>query len=223
MNANIPYQIRLRQIVARQEALTTHANETDDRWENGIFRRYRFPVLTNDHTPAYWRYDLNPATNPLLLERLGVNAAMNSGAIFLDGRFYLVPRIEGVDRKSFFALAESPTGIDNFRFHDHPILIPGGDNPATNMYDMRLTQHEDGWIYGLFCTERRDPSAPEADQSAALAKCGIARTKDLITWERLADLTTGFNQQRNVVLHPRARVTPPVHLGENVRIGADTH
>ena len=202
MKTNIPYQTRLRQIVARQEELTVRANEPDDRWENGIFRRYRFPVLTHDHTPAYWRYDLNPATNPRLLERLGVNAAMNSGAIFLDGRFYLVPRIEGVDRKSFFGLAESPTGIDNFRFHDHPILIPEGDNPATNMYDMRLTQHEDGWIYGVFCVERKDRNAPPGDLSSAEAQCGIVRTKDLTSWERLPDFQSPSPQQRNVVLHP---------------------
>ena len=202
MNANLSYKIRLRQIVAQQEALTTRANENDDRWDNGIFRRYRFPVLTNDHAPVYWRYDLNPATNPRLLERIGVNAAMNSGAIFLDGRFYLVPRIEGVDRKSFFALAESPTGIDNFRFYDHPILIPEGDNPATNMYDMRLTQHEDGWIYGVFCVERKDRNAPAGDLSSAEAQCGIVRTKNLTSWERLPDFQSPSPQQRNVVLHP---------------------
>ena len=202
MNANLSYKIRLRQIVAQQEALTTRATENDDRWDNGIFRRYRFPVLTNDHAPVYWRYDLNPATNPRLLERIGVNAAMNSGAIFLDGRFYLVPRIEGVDRKSFFALAESPTGIDNFRFYDHPILIPEGDNPATNMYDMRLTQHEDGWIYGVFCVERKDRNAPAGDLSSAEAQCGIVRTKNLTSWERLPDFQSPSPQQRNVVLHP---------------------
>ena len=193
---------RLRHLVARHEALTTRSNEIDDRWENGIFHRYRHPVLTHEHAPVYWRYDLNPATNPRLLERLGMNAAMNAGAIYLDGKFFLVPRMEGLDRKSFFALAESPTGIDNFRFHDHPILIPENDNPATNMYDMRLTQHEDGWIYGVFCVERKDRNAPPGDLSAAEAQCGIVRTKDLTHWDRLPDFQSPSPQQRNVVLHP---------------------
>ena len=195
-------QARLRALVARQEALAKRPNEIDDRWDNGIFARYRFPVLTNEHVPVYWRYDLNPASNPRLLERLGMNAVMNSGAIYLDGRFFLVPRLEGVDRKSFFALAESPNGIDRFRFHDHPILIPEGDDPATNMYDMRLTQHEDGWIYGVFCVERKDRHAPAGDTSSAEAQCGIVRTKDLRLWERLPDFQSPSPQQRNVVLHP---------------------
>lgn len=193
---------RLRDLVARHQALITRPNETDARWENGIFRRYVHPVLTADHAPVYWRYDLDPESNPRLLERLGVNAAMNSGAIYLDGKFFLVPRIEGVDRKSFFALAESRSGIDNFRFRDQLLHIPEWGEPATNIYDMRLTAHEDGWIYGVFCVERKDRSAPAGDTSAAEAQCGIARTKDLTTWERLPDFRSPSPQQRNVVLHP---------------------
>ncbi|TDN40419.1 glycosidase [Hymenobacter sp. UV11] len=169
---------------------------------NGIFDRYVHPVLTAAHAPLTWKYDLNPATNPFLMERIGINATLNAGAIKWQGKYALVVRVEGNDRKSFFAVAESANGIDGFRFHERPITMPETEDPDTNVYDMRLVAHEDGWIYGLFCTERRDPSASEADQSAALAKCGIARTKDLVAWERLADLTTGSAQQRNVVLHP---------------------
>jgi 4-O-beta-D-mannosyl-D-glucose phosphorylase len=169
---------------------------------NGVYTRYAHPVLTAAHAPLAWRYDLNPVTNPFLMERIGVNGVFNAGAIKWQGRYLVVARVEGADRKSFFAVAESPNGIDNFRFWDHPVAMPETDEPDTNVYDMRLVAHEDGWVYGLFCTERRDPSAPEADQSAALAKCGIARTKDLVQWERLPDLTTTSAQQRNVVLHP---------------------
>jgi 4-O-beta-D-mannosyl-D-glucose phosphorylase len=169
---------------------------------NGVYTRYAHPVLTAAHAPLAWRYDLNPVTNPFLMERIGVNGVFNAGAIKWQGRYLVVARVEGADRKSFFAVAESPNGIDSFRFWDHPITMPETDEPDTNVYDMRLVAHEDGWVYGLFCTERRDPSAPEADQSAALAKCGIARTKDLVQWERLPDLTTTSAQQRNVVLHP---------------------
>jgi 4-O-beta-D-mannosyl-D-glucose phosphorylase len=169
---------------------------------NGVYTRYAHPVLTAAHAPLNWRYDLNPITNPFLMERIGVNGVFNAGAIKWQGRYLVVARVEGADRKSFFAVAESPNGIDNFRFWDHPVTMPETDEPDTNVYDMRLVAHEDGWVYGLFCTERRDPSAPEADQSAALAKCGIARTKDLVQWERLPDLTTTSAQQRNVVLHP---------------------
>ncbi|TYR37761.1 glycosidase [Sphingobacterium phlebotomi] len=169
---------------------------------NGIFHRYENPVLTAAHTPLEWRYDLNPKTNPYLLERFGINATFNSGAIRFNGKYIIVARVEGLDRKSFFAVAESANGIDNFRFWEYPIIMPETDIPDTNIYDMRLVQHEDGWIYGLFCTERRDFSATEGDQSAAVAQCGIARTKDLVIWERLADLKTPSPQQRNVVLHP---------------------
>lgn len=169
---------------------------------NGIFTRYKYPVVTAAHTPVFWRYDLNPETNPHLMERIGVNAAFNAGAIDYGGRICLVVRTEGYDRKSFFAVAESKNGIDGFRFWDHPITLPETDEPDTNVYDMRLTRHEDGWIYGLFCTERRDKSAPDYDQSAADAQCGIARTKDLKDWQRLPDLITDGSQQRNVVLHP---------------------
>ncbi|GAB2823720.1 glycoside hydrolase family 130 protein [Ferruginibacter profundus] len=169
---------------------------------NGIFFRYQNPVLTARHVPLIWRYDFNPATNPFLMERFGINAVFNSGAIKFNGKFVLLPRVEGADRKSFFAIAESDNGIDNFKFRDKPIIIPETDVPDTNIYDMRLVLHEDGWIYGLFCTERRDEKAPAGDQSAAIAQCGIVRTKDLISWERLKDLKTPSPQQRNVVLHP---------------------
>ncbi|MCB9056217.1 MAG: glycosidase [Chitinophagales bacterium] len=169
---------------------------------NGIFHRYLHPVLTAQHTPLTWRYDLNQQTNPNLLERFGINAVFNAGAIKWNGNYLLMARVEGYDRKSFFAIAESPNGIDSFRFWDYPIIMPETDMPDTNIYDIRLISHEDGWVYGLFCTERRDPDAPESDQSAAIAQCGIARTKDLVNWERLPDLVTPSPQQRNVVLHP---------------------
>lgn len=169
---------------------------------NGIFDRYRYPVLTAEHTPLEWRYDLNPDTNPFLMTRFGINAVFNAGAISWQGKYVLAARVEGWDRKSFFALAESDNGIDNFVFREEPMHIPETGNPDTNIYDMRLVQHEDGYVYGLFCTERRDPSAPSTDQSAAVAQCGIVRTKDLETWERLPDLVTRSAQQRNVVLHP---------------------
>lgn len=169
---------------------------------NGIFLRYQHPVLTAAHAPLFWRYDLNEQSNPYLMERFGINGVFNAGAIKWNGRYVLMARVEGWDRKSFFAIAESPNGIDNFRFRDSPVHMPGSGCPETNLYDIRLTRHEDGWIYGLFCTESRDPDAPAADQSAAIAQCGIARTKDLVGWERLADLQTKSPQQRNVVLHP---------------------
>jgi 4-O-beta-D-mannosyl-D-glucose phosphorylase len=169
---------------------------------NGVYERYAHPVLTAAHTPLLWRYDLNPARNPFLMERFGINAVFNAGAIKLHDKYYLVARVEGRDRKSFFAVAQSDTGVDGFRFWDHPVLLPETAEPDTNVYDMRLVAHEDGWIYGLFCTERRDPRAPEGDQSAAIAQCGLARTKDLRSWQRLPDLRTPSPQQRNVVLHP---------------------
>ncbi len=194
--------MNLADLLASNKALITRQNPIDTSFYNGVFTRYTYPVLTNEHTPIYWRYDLNEETNPKLIERLGVNAAMNSGAIYLNGKFYLVPRMEGNDRKSFFALVESDNGIDNFRFHDYPVLIPEIGTPATNMYDMRLVQHEDGWIYGIFCVERRPEGAPANDQSVAEAQCGIVRTKDLKSWGRLPDFKSPSPQQRNVVLHP---------------------
>ena len=154
------------------------------------------------HIPLFWKYDLNETTNPFLMERFGINAVFNAGAIKWKGKYILAARVEGADRKSFFAIAESPNGIDHFTFWDHPVLMPGTNDPETNIYDIRLVNHEDGWIYGIFCTERRDPTAHAGDHSSAIAQCGIARTKDLLTWERLADLKTPSPQQRNVVLHP---------------------
>lgn len=167
---------------------------------NGIFERYAFPILTAEHTPVFWRYDMSSDTNPFFMERFGINGTFNAGAIKWQGKYLIIVRVEGNDRKSFFAIAESPNGIDNFRFWDYPVVIPETDNPDTNIYDMRLTAHEDGWIYGVFCTERKDLSSP-ADLSAAVASAGIVRTKDLKNWERLPDFQSEF-QQRNVVLHP---------------------
>jgi 4-O-beta-D-mannosyl-D-glucose phosphorylase len=191
---------RFRALRRAQNALLARRNERLDDG-NGIYNRYRFPVLTAAHTPLAWRYDLSPESNPYALERLGINAVFNPGAIKLDGRYLLVARVEGADRKSFFAVAESADGIDGWRFWEHPVRLPQTPDPDVNVYDMRLTTHEDGWIYGVFCTERKDPRAPH-DVSAAIAQAGIARTHDLITWERLPDLVTRGDQQRNVVLHP---------------------
>lgn len=195
------YLKRLEQLESSYEQLIRTPNEAMDN-TNGVYRRYSNPVLTRQHTPLFWRYDLNYDTNPYLMERFGINAVFNAGAIKWKGKYVVIARVEGLDRKSFFAVAESANGIDNFRFWDYPIRMPETAVPDTNIYDMRVVQHEDGWIYGLFCTERRDPQAPEADQSAAIAQCGIARTKDLVNWERLPDLRTPSPQQRNVVLHP---------------------
>ena len=170
---------------------------------NGIYQRYKNPILTADHIPLHWRYDLNAETNPLQLERIGMNAAFNAGAIKWNDNYVLCVRVEGNDRKSFFAIAESKNGIDNFKFWDKPCVIPKIEgNPDTNVYDMRLIKHEDGWIYGIFCTERKDPKSPKGDTSSAIANAGIVRTKDLINWERLPDLVSNSGQQRNVVLHP---------------------
>jgi 4-O-beta-D-mannosyl-D-glucose phosphorylase len=169
---------------------------------NGIYDRYEFPVLTAAHAPIAWRYDLNQKTNPFLMERMGINAAFNAGAILHKGKFLVVARVEGADRKSFFAVAESPNGTDNFRFWDYPVLMPETADPDVNVYDMRLVKHEDGWIYGLFCTERKDPATPQRETSSAVAQCGVSRTHDLKTWERLADLQSKSPQQRNLVLHP---------------------
>ncbi len=183
------------------EALLERPNQPADE-RNGLFVRYQYPVLTADHAPYFWRYELDRATNPFLIERMGINAVFNAGAIKLGERYLLVGRVEGMDRKSFFAVAESPNGVDRFRFWDYPISMPETDDPDVNVYDMRLTRHEDGWIYAVFCTERKDPDAPPGDTSAAVAQAGIARTKDLMAWERLPDLATPSPQQRNVVLHP---------------------
>jgi len=195
------FEQRKQLLEERYETLINRKNEALFS-ENGIYERYAHPVLTAAHAPLVWRYDWNPASNPYLMERIGVNAVFNPGAIELNGKFYLVARVEGCDRKSFFAVAESETGVDGFRFWDRPVVLPETDHPDVNVYDMRLTQHEDGWIYGLFCTERPDPDAAPGDLSSAVAQAGIARTKDLQTWERLPDLKTGSAQQRNVVLHP---------------------
>jgi 4-O-beta-D-mannosyl-D-glucose phosphorylase len=194
------FSARLDELSKAHHALIARLNHPVE-GHNGIYRRWANPVLTAEHAPLIWRYDLNPATNPFLMERLGINATFNSGAILKDGKYFLVVRVEGHDRKSFFAVAESETGVDGFKFWNYPVAMPETGEPDTNVYDMRLTAHQDGWIYGLFCTERKDLSQPN-DESAAEAQCGIARTKDLVTWERLPDLITKSGQQRNVVLHP---------------------
>ena len=169
---------------------------------NGIYHRYKYPILEADHAPIFWRFDLNYDTNPNLLERLGVNCVFNSGAIALADKIYIMARVEGNDRKSFFAVAESTSGVDGFKFWDYPVVLPETENPDTNVYDMRLVQHEDGWIYGLFCTERKDSDAAKGDLSSAIAQGGIARTKDMKSWERLPDFKSPSPQQRNLVLHP---------------------
>ena len=186
-------------VIAKYEELITRRNVVSDTY-NGIYDRYENPVLTAAHAPVIWRYDMNPATNPHFMERLGINAVLNSGAIFLNGKYYLVARVEGNDRKSFFAVAESDSPVDGFRFWDFPVQLPDTEPEETNVYDMRLTQHEDGWIYGVFCSESKDKTSN--DLSAATAQAGIVRTKDLKTWERLPNLKSKSPQQRNVVLHP---------------------
>ncbi|WP_294082230.1 MULTISPECIES: glycosidase [unclassified Proteiniphilum] len=194
------YTKRWAVIAAAYEKLVILKNEPLQD-SNGWFERYKNPALTAAHTPPLWRYDLDPETNPFLMERIGMNGVMNAGAIKWNGKYLLMARVEGVDRKSFFAIAESPNGIDNFRFWDYPVLIPENDDPATNVYDMRLTHHEDGWIYGLFCVERFDDTAEPGDLSKAKAAAGVVRTKDMVNWERLPDVESK-SQQRNVVLHP---------------------
>jgi 4-O-beta-D-mannosyl-D-glucose phosphorylase len=198
---NTVFEKRLKALQTAHQELISRTN-VKEALGNGVYDRYQYPVLTAQHTPLFWRYDLNKATNPYLMERFGINAVFNAGAVKLNDKYYLVARVEGADRKSFFAVAESPNGINHFQFWDYPIRLPQTDEPDTNVYDMRLVQHEDGWIYGLFCTERKDLHAPAGDQSAAIAQCGIVRTKDLLRWERLKDLKTRSKQQRNVVLHP---------------------
>jgi len=191
------FEARLKELMSRQRELLERPNHRLE-GDNGVVQRYLNPVLTAAHAPIFWRYDLNYDTNPLLIERLGINATFNCGAMEFEGKIVVAVRVEGVDRKSFFAIAESDNGIDGFQFWDFPILLPETDEPDVNVYDMRLVRHEDGWIYGLFCTERKDPNG---DLSSAVAQGGIARTKDLQTWERLPDLKTRSPQQRNVVLH----------------------
>lgn len=199
--SNLIFQTRLEHLTNEHAALITRKNNKIS-IGNGIYERYEHPIITAAHTPLFWRYDLNPQSNPFLMERFGINATFNSGAIKWNGKYLLVVRVEGVDRKSFFAIAESPNGVDNFQFWDYPIQLPETEDPDVNVYDMRLVAHEDGWIYGLFCTERKDTNVPASDTSSAIAQCGIVRTKDLKIWERLPDLKTPSPQQRNVVLHP---------------------
>jgi 4-O-beta-D-mannosyl-D-glucose phosphorylase len=196
----IAFQAQLKQLQRRHEQLVKRRNRPQ-KTGNGIFDRYEFPVLTAEHTPPAWRYDFNPASNPHLMTRLGVNCVFNVGAMEWNGNIVLMARVEGWDRKSFFAVAESKNGVDGFRFRDYPVRMPELEARETNLYDMRLVRHEDGWIYGLFCAERSDDSKP-GDLSAAIARCGIARTKDLVKWERLPDLKTNSLHQRNCVLHP---------------------
>lgn len=189
---------RVTELMSGHEDLLARKNT--EVYGNGVYERFANPVLTAEHAPLEWRYDFNRETNPFLMERIGIHATFNSGAIKFNDKYVLVVRVEADDRKSFFAVAESPNGIDNFRFWKRPITMPEWGEPATNVYDMRLTRHQDGWIYGLFCVERKDHTA-ENDLSAATAACGIARTKDLVHWDRLPDLQAS-TQQRNVCLHP---------------------
>jgi Predicted glycosylase len=192
---------KVKALFVDHEKLIGRKNEIIEKG-NGIFNRYKYPVVTAGHTPIFWRYSLDFGSNPFLMEQLGINGTFNCGAIEFNGKILLGVRVEGYDRKSFLAIAESSNGIDNFRFWDYPVTMPETENPDTNVYDVRFTKHEDGWIYGLFCSERKDPNAPENDTSSANAQCGIARTKDFLQWERLPDLKTKSPQQRNVVLHP---------------------
>jgi 4-O-beta-D-mannosyl-D-glucose phosphorylase len=192
---------RVQQIFQEYDTLITRKNIKRST-SNGIVERYQYPILTAAHTPPFWRYDFDYNTNPHLLERLGINSTFNAGAAEFNGKILLIVRVEGADRKSFFAIAESENGIDNFRFWDYPIQLSETSEPDVNVYDMRITHHEDGWYYGLFCTERKDPNVPRTDTSSAIAQCGIVRTKDFQQWDRLPDLITRSPQQRNVVLHP---------------------
>lgn len=198
---NRSFDQQLSEMRKEQELLIERANHPIE-ISNGVYQRYQYPVLTAAHVPLHWRYDFDYRSNPFLMERFGINAVLNAGAIKWNGKYLLMARVEGADRKSFFAIAESENGRDGFRFWDTPVQMPETDEPDTNIYDIRLVHHEDGWIYGLFCTERKAPGVPASDQSSAVAQCGIARTRDLQTWERLPDLKTPSAQQRNVVLHP---------------------
>lgn len=196
------FNARLAELKAEHEKFLTKKNKKLSKNFNGIYYRYKRPILTAAHAPLHWRYDFNYETNPYLMQRIGINAAFNSGAIYIDGKYLLIARVEGWDRKSFFAVAESPNGIDNWRFWERPVTMPETEDPETNVYDMRLTKHEDGWIYGVFCSERKDKTAPAGDTSMATASGGIARTKNLLDWERLPDFISHHGQQRNLVLHP---------------------
>jgi 4-O-beta-D-mannosyl-D-glucose phosphorylase len=200
MTSNSVFDQRLAALVERHKSLLSRKNSIDLAQSNGVVDRYEFPVLTSEHCPLFWRYDFDRSHNPMLLERMGINCVFNPGAIEHDGKVLLVARVEGADRKSFFAIAESASGVDGFRFWDYPILLDQTSEPDTNVYDMRLTRHEDGWVYGLFCTERKDKADP--DTAAAVAQCGIVRTHDFVKWERLPDFESRSAQQRNVVLHP---------------------
>ncbi|MCR4799471.1 MAG: glycosidase [Bacteroidales bacterium] len=194
-------EVKLIELQNEQETLLSKRNVPSNDY-NGIYQRFENPVLTDKHIPLSWKFDLNLKRNPLLLQRIGVNAVFNAGAMKFNGKYLLCARVEGWDRKSFFAIAESPNGVDNFRFWDEPILLPETENPDINVYDMRLTKHDDGYIYGIFCTERKDPDAPAGDTSSAVANAGVVRTKDLKKWERLPDLISNSGQQRNVVMFP---------------------
>ncbi|WP_288459313.1 glycosidase [uncultured Chryseobacterium sp.] len=197
------FNTRFNEVSEEFEKLVTQKNSPENHAGNGIFTRYKNPVVTAAHTPLEWRFDMDAERNPFFMERFGINAAFNAGAMKWNDKYILSVRVEGYDRKSFFAIAESPNGIDNFRFWEKPIVIPQIEgNPDTNVYDMRLIHHEDGYIYGIFCTERKDPNAPKGDTSMAIANAGIVRTKNLVDWERLPDLISNTGQQRNVVLHP---------------------
>jgi 4-O-beta-D-mannosyl-D-glucose phosphorylase len=202
MKKTSTFASRLKSLRRTHEKLLKRKNPVDTTWYNGLYERYQYPVISAAHVPLEWRYDFNPKTNPFLIERLGVNAAFNAGAMEWNGKIIVCVRVEGWDRKSFFAIAESANGTDHFRFWDRPCVIPETGDPDANVYDMRLVKHQDGWVYGLFCTERRDPKAAPSDQSSAVAQCGLVRTRDLKQWERLPDIKTPSAQQRNVVLHP---------------------
>lgn len=203
MDTNALFLQRKENLWSEYNALITRSNHPSEKCSNGIFSRFKNPVITRNHIPLNWRYHFNMSQNPYLMERLGINATFNAGALLFNGKYVLCVRVEANNRKSFFAIAESPNGIDNFTFWDAPCVIPSIEgNPDTNLYDMRLVAHQDGWIYGIFCTERKDPHAAPGDTSAAVANAGIVRTKDLRHFERLPDLISTSGQQRNVVLHP---------------------
>lgn len=197
----VDFDKRVKQLFKEHTKLIVRKNKRIEK-SNGVYFKYKYPIITADHTPLFWRYDFDYRSNPFLMERLGINCTFNAGAIEVNGKILLAVRVEGNDRKSFFAIAESKNGIDNFKFWDYPISMPETEIPDTNIYDIRFTKHEDGWYYGLFCTERKDPNVPVNDTSSAIAQCGIARTKDFVKWQRLPDLKSKSPQQRNVVLHP---------------------